>query len=355
MGKPRKDQPGYVRGVDRRGHVTWRTDPNTAAPPPVAPPVDIDYRSVGGFQLPALVGTAWEAASPNIATDLSGQDLSGLLIEGVNLRTATLNGADLSSAIIIKSDLSAADLRGVHGENMSLEHTYLSHAVFDGSDLKYFDLHHTSSAETDFSNTLMREAQISKSKLYLVRFQYADMSYSKFDGVGGEELDFSYADLTGSVFGSSTPMSRYEVMLADCVFHKADLRDVVFDGVLLEGGDFTGARFNGADLTGLYLPDHSVTSCRVILTGSNITSGQVADLLYSNPAYCANQLVYERHSFDDLQSRTGWDNAETMVQIWTGAVEVRDNETQQLVTGQYDRNRHHIPQWALRASGASNR
>ena len=69
--------------------------------------------------------------------DLEGADLSGVNLEGANLRYANLSGADLRGANLRYANLRGADLRGADLRYANLSGAYLSGANLEGANLDF--------------------------------------------------------------------------------------------------------------------------------------------------------------------------------------------------------------------------
>lgn len=149
--------------------------------------------------------------------DLSGQDLSGRHLDGVDWRGASMGRARLEAA-----QLQGADLRDARAEEASFSRARLLEANLAGM--------HAARArfvDADLRRTDLRGAVLAS----------ADLTGADLRGALLEGLDLSGADMTAT-------------RLSDL-----DLRGVVLNGAVLDqadlaGTDLTGASLDGADLRG---------------------------------------------------------------------------------------------------------
>ncbi|EUJ43626.1 pentapeptide repeat-containing protein [Paenilisteria rocourtiae] len=145
----------------------------------------------------------------------------GAFMQGVNVSTATLKGADFSYANLANSKFNASEL---------------TNASFEGADLTFAELKQSALSKTNFANAIFDQTD----------FSYSDLSKSNFDG----EV------FRGTIFRSTG--------LVDATFRDAIFENVSFKGSYVKRADFTGAQMDlatyeslkknrKADLSGIIL------------------------------------------------------------------------------------------------------
>ena len=140
--------------------------------------------------------------------ELSGADLSDVVLRGADLDGAALDGAnliraDLSGASLVEADLNKAVLIGVNLHDATLTGANLSGAYLQRANLAGADL-----ASADLRNTMLMEAYL-----------------------GGADLEV--ADLSGAVLaGANLAGANLQgAQLADAVLESANLVSVIFEPI----------------------------------------------------------------------------------------------------------------------------
>jgi uncharacterized protein YjbI with pentapeptide repeats len=316
MGKPRKNQPGYVKGVDSLGRRSWRK-----AAPTFDAPLKLsltgllsETRSVLGHDLPVVVAALLdtEPAFPGVnfsGRELSGFDLSRLDLRGCNFSNANLRGADLSGAFLGGANLEDADLTGAHLSGARISDAQASGANFADANCTYCVIDGLTAYRTVFDGADMKAAAITNSTL----------SDASMRGVHG---DFA---------------------LNNVILFRADLTGMKASGrwtdVSAQDADVSDASFNG------------VTFARVNMQDANLVKWQADQILGSHgTAYDMLDLTlrYTKMDFDAAREEIGLDDEEFSVLMWLGEIEVRSNHTGGVVTRDFDPDDHHVPAWGLR-------
>jgi uncharacterized protein YjbI with pentapeptide repeats len=170
--------------------------------------------------------------------------------------------------------------------------------------------------------------------------------------------DFGGANLNGARFGAYTSKHKIGV--------RGSVRDTSFDGASCAQTSFVNMRFlgkvsfRGADLTdanflrvslGAMLPEGGQVPITTIdFTDSNVTGQQIDQVLERNldtEPDSAPSIIYRTYNVQEACDTLGVNETELMVLIWVQDIEVRDNVTKALVRTGFNKDRHHIPQWAL--------
>jgi uncharacterized protein YjbI with pentapeptide repeats len=168
----------------------------------------------------------WRTKASRVVPDLSGADLSCMVLYDEELLNLDENDPDLDSPrfadvspIII--DLSDAYLHGTNLSGANLREAYFRRAKMSESNLSLSDLHGVNMSEADLSGADLRNSNL-------------------------EEADLSWADLRGA---NLRPIRRdVEGSTED-----DDDSDEYWEGTNVTGTNFCGADLRGADLRGMDL------------------------------------------------------------------------------------------------------
>ncbi|MGF1676225.1 MAG: pentapeptide repeat-containing protein [Rivularia sp. (in: cyanobacteria)] len=171
--------------------------------------------------------------------DLSGANLSRVLMVRTNLSGANLNEANLLAARLVGANLSSArlgkaDLRGAVLENASLTGADLGEAKLNDADLYGARL----------GRTIAIGTQLSNANLIKTEWQGADLSSAYLDRANLSNANLSAARLTGAIL-SSTNLSYANFRNADLSL--ADLRGANLTGADFQGTILSPAQQNPAD------------------------------------------------------------------------------------------------------------
>jgi uncharacterized protein YjbI with pentapeptide repeats len=199
----------------------------------------------------------WRVDNREIIPNLSGAQLLGAELRGVNfygvilgegnLREADLRGADLSEANLKGADLRGADLSGaklreadLHEANLggaSINRANLNAAYLRGADLSEANLYDANLTGAELSETHLRLAHLNAANLFLARLR---------------EANLWRADLGGAFLSGA---DLYGADLIEANLRGVNLRDVDLRGANLRGADLSESKlvktdFQEADLTG---------------------------------------------------------------------------------------------------------
>ncbi len=163
-----------------------------------------------------------------LSLDLSGANLSGVILyeadlSGVNLSGANLHVADLSGANLPKANLSVANLSGalLYFANLSGANLYfanLSGAILSGANLHFANLSHANLSDAnlhvaDLSDANLSDANLPKANLSKANLSEADLSRANLSGADLYEADLSDANLSranlsgADILGASHPLT----------------------------------------------------------------------------------------------------------------------------------------------------
>lgn len=164
---------------------------------------------------------------------LSGANLSSTQLVGANLRnavlvSASLTGADLGEAVLNRANLYAARLGRVSALATHLQFANLSKSDWQGADLSGADLSGANLRNADLSAARLVGANFRNAQLENVNLHNADLSLADLRGA-----NLAGADLQGAIFISSKPAKSEQ-------FIQTPSSDS--QSTLVEGVDFTKAK-----------------------------------------------------------------------------------------------------------------
>ena len=172
-------------------------------------------------------------------------DLSGICLEGAdlkkvnfstcNLSNANLSGADLLSAILSGAILSGADLSGADLSKADLSGVNLSNANLSGADLLSANL----SGANLVKAKLVGFANLAFADLNGAILIYADLNYADVRSANLSRANFIGANLVNANF--------IDADLSDADLSDADLKGTNLRGANLRGANFWDLGLNGAD------------------------------------------------------------------------------------------------------------
>jgi len=184
------------------------------------------------------------------AADLTGADLSGLDLSGADFTNAWMEGANLADA--------------------KLQRTSFAYAVLAHADL----------SRTDFSEADLSGANLGRAKLDTARFVKATLAGTILNDTALAKTDLRGAridrlQLHGASFGLADWRS---VQGAGLVFHKAVLKDMVFNRCALVQPVFIECDLSGVDFAAAQLERPSFIKCKGI--GTRFARSQMAGTVF---------------------------------------------------------------------------
>ena len=187
-------------------------------------------------------------------------------------------------------------------------------------------------------------------------------------------LNWVRCNFTGSNLGS---VQCYEGSLERCVFDDSDLSFADLDSAFMRKGSFrranldnvtaAGALFGRGDFTDATAKSANLLKASLaksVLDGANFTNAMLAGASLKKCSWKGTNMngvvlmkrdekgridlkaQYEKYTVSDLQKHYGVDMDTIITAAWSGDLEIRDNETLDIVTGEIDPRRHHIPVWS---------
>ena len=138
----------------------------------------------------------WRRENSNTKVDLSGADLSGMSLGGVDFRDARLTrvdfrGANLQEARLSLANLSRATFIEASLNRASLKETRLSHAIIMNADLRDTDL-----SSAYLHKTVLASTDLTGAYLYKAHFGEAYLNKSRFTRAAFSDTTFAASDLS---------------------------------------------------------------------------------------------------------------------------------------------------------------
>jgi uncharacterized protein YjbI with pentapeptide repeats len=227
-----------------------------------------------------LESTKWKGAAPTEEQileelqgdrDLSGADMSGMRLTGLNFKNANLDSADMSDSELVSVDFTGANLYDASFTGANLRGADLREATFDfanfnkanltDADLSGTNINGATFTEANLSGANLNRANISNTWFNRANLTGANLSETSGQGVSGasfNEADLTNANLAGAGFGRSS--------FTGTQFIRANLENVDFTESRISDSDFTDA-----NLTDAKFPDDTGES---YFDGANLEDAQ---------------------------------------------------------------------------------
>ena len=208
--------------------------------------------------------------------DFAGKDLRGLVLVGVDLTDTKLAGTDLSFANLAGANLSGSDLTGtklvganlgdVNLEGANVKNTDFTSANLSGANLIGTNLKDAKVDDANFQGVKFKGFDISLGSLLEINFGNTDLSEAILTNADLSDMDLSFTNLTGQ------DLSGHDI--ANTILTSANLTDVILPGGVLSGKNFEWTKFNGVDLSGedlSYSNFHYATFSNANMENTNLT------------------------------------------------------------------------------------
>lgn len=183
---------------------------------------------------------------------LNGADLTSALLHDANLTSANLRGADLTDANLTRASVADADLSEIRAVRLQaneakfwdcdlsgaiLEDSVLEHAEFTGATMTGCNLNRTALGYAALDGTSMQRALLNGAHLDSATLQKADLRKVQMIEANLSNADLEHANLTW-------------VHAEGADFSYAHLAGASLAGAVLIGAEMIGTVLDGADLTG---------------------------------------------------------------------------------------------------------
>ena len=207
--------------------------------------------------------------------DLTGADLSGKVLIGVNLEDAILHDADLSGSNLRNTnangaDFSGADLSCTFFALAELEDANLSGAKVSRTDFIEADLTGADLSGVDGRNTIFRDANMTGADFTGANLPFAEFSF----GADLTNANLSMGTFTFSEFNGNVS----NINLSGAVLELVDLSGADLSGVDLSGANLTSADLSGANLTSANLSMVNLNAAN--LNGANLSMANLSGAVW---------------------------------------------------------------------------
>ena len=202
-------------------------------------------------------------------TTLTGMDLTNTILRGANLTDATLTGMDLTNANLTGQDLSDHDLTDVIFTGTDLSNSVLpddglsgknfDNSILDGVDLSGKDLSHS-----DFKHTSFKNTNLKNTNLYSTEFLEVDLTKIKNKSLAGANL-----------IGTAIPYSN--------------LSGINLDGSILGFLNWQNSNLSGVDFT--VISNEFIEAS--VLRGANLSNTNFEGIMFSNKDEQGQMKYYE--------------------------------------------------------------
>jgi len=224
-----------------------------------------------------------------LSSALEPCDLSGLLVQEIDLSNMALGGlkasrawlknADLSWSELTKADFCRAYLRGAKLNGAKLNEAKLTRAVLTGAELICAELIY---AKLDGAK--LNEAELNYAELTRAELIYAELNYAKLNGAKLHYAKLHYAKLDGAKLnGAKLHYAKLlyaklnDAELIGAELNEAELNCAELNGATLNYAKLTGAKLShaeliGANLVGADLSGADVSGTKFTLLPSILTA-----------------------------------------------------------------------------------
>lgn len=312
-------------------------------------------------------------------------NLSGIEFVDCTFDNCILSGADLSDASFDGCKFEAVDFENeidrVTWKNTrfsdcafnkgTFKTIYLTNGIFDGCKFNEFGVWgQTKIYDTVFRDSHFKELRLVYSDLTDSIFEECEITDGWFNKIGKFVLSQSGASMTideasaanfmfrggklaGCTFEASwiAGSSMQGVAWDDCEFKKCDLRNTTFEKVTGKGAYFhntylQGASFDTVSLSEVtfYQPELQNTSWRDTRFEDCHFIGGLEEKVHRGANY---EPAYRQYSLDEALKASGVSSKQFEFLVLSGVIEVRDNDTMNVVISGFDSAKHHVAPWVF--------
>lgn len=161
-------------------------------------------------------------------------------------------------------------------------------------------------------------------------FTSVNLGYCTAPKVNFSNMNFSRSNMEGGIF-------------LDAKFTGANLSQVRFHGAMLKGADLRFTDLSGADLSNADLSDAKLLVSN--LTGVNWKGVNLSGAVIATGI--SDGALYDKYDFYQAAKELKLTEKQIEFLITSKAIEVRDNQTLDIVEEGFDPEKHHIPAWVI--------
>lgn len=215
------------------------------------------------------------------------------ILSGDGCRTR-FNAATIDVTVITPENWSKIDFSNTNFQNLSpatfsLQGADISGAILVGTNFSNIDMTSANLTGVDFSyatliKTKLDNAALNGSKLVNANLDYATMTCARFYGVKADNVDNPNGNLCPDTPDSATPNQAADLTLA--VLQHADLTNATLNSAILSGANLSGAILKNASFINAVLEPHGTLAAASFLgadlTGANFTSAHINYVQFNN-------------------------------------------------------------------------
>lgn len=304
----------------------------------------------------------------------------GTTLKGFDSNIHSLDDIDFSKI----KDIQDCSFRGVNMKNIDFSNINIKDSDFENVafDNVTFNLAHIQNVSffgarffhSQFNNSTMRECNFGSSRFtYRTSFNHVQIeecqfSYASFEGQlvdsKGAHYDWRSLDLWGSSFYGAVfeCFQMQSSKIVDCSFLESEftavgLDEVEFNKCLFLKGEMEGVSFDRCNILNSKLEtpiQSNVNYVETVMKDSSFESDfvecsfdEVEFLNVSLKNSNFKNTSYPWRTFDETVEELGVTQKAFEFMVLSGAVEVRSNETSEIVNGGFNPTMHHIPLWSI--------
>ena len=182
--------------------------------------------------------TIWTERNPDDPLSVSGIDLQGANLRFANLSGAFLPFSNLTHADLTGVNLEAADLAGSRLDKANISEAYLVSANLPHATMKGVNLMGANLVQADLTGSDLSDAILTKALLYDTKLSSADLGSANLTSSDLQYADFSHASLVGARLNGA---GLQGADLTDAHFSSSNLKSALLDKADLAGADFRDA------------------------------------------------------------------------------------------------------------------
>jgi uncharacterized protein YjbI with pentapeptide repeats len=244
-----------------------------------------------------------EAVWPmDLDPDLSGADLRGANLEGVDFRRTNLTKALLIGANLEKGDFRSADLTGANLHRAVLAFTDLWMGNFSGVDLSEAELRwaklqinltQANLTGANLSDAWLNKAVLVEADLSNANLRGASLSRANLSGANLRSADLQGARLDNALLVIANLRGAWlaDAILDGATLVQADLTNAILRGASLNDSDLSRANLQRADLQGAKLKNTILWDTD--LNGARLAGSELREAMFSKPSL--EEKVGDRH------------------------------------------------------------
>lgn len=326
---------------------------------------------------PAGLRELAESLNPVGIVDMEGNQYS---LEGIEV----IKDWVISQAVIDRADFSKIKkIENCTFEDVRIKNVYWKNIEAVGCIFKNVKFEETAILDTKFSECSFERTKFDYCKIDRAEFQQSVFDIATFIWTHVDKSLFEECKKSNIEFvcNQSTKALLTDSTIRNCSFQSfalksTQIRDNTFENsrlclvtykAELEQNQFTACDLQNSYLSFLDVRETNFHSCnfsKSSIESTNFHSGNITDTSFANSKIkksvlsssmdlCdfkgakLNDVMYQRKHFQEVRNLLEISDRQFEFLVLSGVIEVRDNKTLQVVTGGFDPDEHHIPQWGF--------